>query len=81
MQDTRVRSLSWEDPLEKEMEPTPIFLPVKSHGQSSLAGYSPWSCKESDMSGDLARKFCLNPGSVSIKTGTSVISKGLSRSQ
>ena len=21
----------------------------KSHGQSSLAGYSPWGCKESDM--------------------------------
>ena len=28
-----------EDPLEKEMAPTPVFLPGKSHGQSSLAGY------------------------------------------
>ena len=27
---------------------TPIFLPGKSHGQRSLAGYSPWGCKESD---------------------------------
>ena len=26
-----------------------IFLPGKSHGQRSLAGYSPWGCKESDM--------------------------------
>ena len=26
-----------------------VFLPGKSHGQRSLAGYSPWDCKESDM--------------------------------
>ena len=25
-----------------------IFLPGKCHGQRSLVGYSPWSCKESD---------------------------------
>ena len=41
MQETWVRSLSWEDPLEKEMRPTPVFLPGDSHGQRSLAGYSP----------------------------------------
>ena len=28
---------------------TPVFLPGKSHGQKSLAGYSPWDQKESDM--------------------------------
>ena len=28
--------------------PTPVTLPGKSHGQRSLAGYSPWACKESD---------------------------------
>ena len=28
---------------------TPVFLPGKSHGQRSLAGYSPWDCKEPDM--------------------------------
>ena len=28
---------------------TPAFLPGKSHGQRSLAGYSPWATKESDM--------------------------------
>ena len=27
---------------------TPLFLPGKFHGQKSLAGYSPWGCKESD---------------------------------
>ena len=28
------------------MEPTPVFLPGKSHGQRRLAGYSPWGHKE-----------------------------------
>ena len=45
-----VRSLGWEDPLEEEMaQPTPVFLPGKSHGQRSLAGYSLWGLKELDM--------------------------------
>ena len=34
----------WEDPLEEEMA-TPVFLPGESHGQRSLAGYSPWAAK------------------------------------
>ena len=46
--ETRVQSLGWEDPLEKEMASIPVFLPGKSHGQRSLAGYSPWGCKKSD---------------------------------
>jgi len=29
-------------PLEEEMATTPVLLPGKSHGQRSLAGYSPW---------------------------------------
>ena len=29
--------------------PIPVFLPVESHGQKSLAGYSLWGWKESDM--------------------------------
>ena len=43
-----VQSLGWKDPLEKEWQPTPVFLPGKSHGQRSLAGYSPWGHKELD---------------------------------
>ena len=43
------RSLGWEDPLEEGMAPTPVFLPGESHGQRSVAGYSPWGRKESDM--------------------------------
>ena len=30
-------------------QPTPAFLPGESHGQRSLAGYSPCGHKESDM--------------------------------
>ena len=37
-----------EDPLEKDMATTPIFLPGESHGQKSLVGYSPGGCKEVD---------------------------------
>ena len=32
-----------------EWQPTPVFLPGKSHGQKSLVGYSPWGCIELDM--------------------------------
>ena len=41
MQEMWVQSLSWEDPLEKEMVTHSGFLSGKSHGQKSLAGYSP----------------------------------------
>ena len=30
------------------MQPTPVFLLGKLHGQNSLAGYSPWGHKDSD---------------------------------
>ena len=36
-------------PWRRERRPTPVFLPGEFHGQRSLAGYSPWSCKELDM--------------------------------
>ena len=38
-------------PLRREWLPTPVFLPGEFHGQRSLAGYSPWGRKESDMTG------------------------------
>ena len=38
-----------EDPLDGKWQPTPVLLSGKSHGQKSLAGYSSWGCKESDM--------------------------------
>ena len=50
MQETRVRSLGQEDPLEKEMAIRSSTIAWKIHGQRSLVGYSPWGRKESDMS-------------------------------
>ena len=48
MQETRILSLGWEDPLEEEMATHFVFLPKKFHGQRSLVGYSLCSYKESD---------------------------------
>ena len=36
----------WEVPWRRKRQPTPVFLLGKSHGQRSLAGYSPWGYKE-----------------------------------
>ena len=33
-------------PGRRAWQPTPVFLPGESHGQRSLAGYSPWGHKE-----------------------------------
>ena len=33
----------------KKWQPIPVFLPGESHGQRSPVGYSPWGCKQSDM--------------------------------
>ena len=43
MQETWVRSLDWEDPLEKGKATQPGILFWEFHGL-----YSPWGCKESD---------------------------------
>ena len=41
-----VGKVSWR----REWQPTPVFLPGEFHGRKrSLVGYSPWGCKESDM--------------------------------
>ena len=33
----------------REWQPTSVFLSGEFHGQRSLEGYSPWGCKELDM--------------------------------
>ena len=33
------------DPWRRKWQANPLFLPGKSHGQRSLAGYSPWGCR------------------------------------
>ena len=35
-------------PWSRKGQPTPVFLPGRSHGQNSLEGYGPWGHKESD---------------------------------
>ena len=35
-------------PWRRKWQPTPVFLPGKSHGRRNLVGYSPWGRKESD---------------------------------
>ena len=52
MQETWVRSLGQEDPLETKIETYSSILAGKSHAQRSLAGYSPWGLKELDMTGN-----------------------------
>ena len=37
--------LGWEDPRRRKWQPTRVFLPGKSHGWRSLAGYCPWGRK------------------------------------
>ena len=49
MQETRVQSLGWEDPLERPWQPPPVFLPGELHGQRTLVGDSPEGGRESDV--------------------------------
>ena len=39
-------------PCNRKGKPTSVFLPGKFHGQRSLVGYSPWGCRELDMTID-----------------------------
>ena len=49
IRETQVQSLGREDPLEKEMATLSSILAGECYGQRSLAGYSSWGCKQSDM--------------------------------
>ena len=40
-----IRKILWR----RAWQPTPVFLPGKFHGQRSLAVYSRWDHKDSDM--------------------------------
>ena len=55
MQETQVQFLDWEGPpCWRKWQPTPVFLPGKSHGQRSLVVYSPWGRKELDTTEQLS---------------------------
>ena len=49
MQETLFYSWVRKIPWRRKWHPTPVFLPGESHGWRSLAGHSPWGCKESNM--------------------------------
>ena len=65
MQETWVQSLGQEDPLEKGMATHSSILAGEFHGQSSLADYSSWGYKESDMSKRLSNTLCVSHSVVS----------------
>ena len=48
MWETQIRSLGWEDSIEKEMATHYSILAREFHGQMSLVGYSPLGHKELD---------------------------------
>ena len=39
----------------RKWQTTPTLLPGESHRQRSLAGHSPWGCKESEMTEDIGK--------------------------
>ena len=47
-------------PWKRKQQSTPVFLPGKSHEQTSLAGYGPWGRKESDTTERLLFHFSLS---------------------
>ena len=54
IQETWVRSLSWEDPLEEGMATHCSILAWNLHEQRSLVGYSPWGHRELDTTEQLS---------------------------
>ena len=54
--DLWVRKVPWR----RAWQPTPVFLPGKSREQRILAGYSPWSHKESDTTEHACIHTCMH---------------------
>ena len=56
MQETWVQYLGWDDSLEEGGHGNPLQYSCleNPHGQRSLMGYSPWGCKELDMTKQLS---------------------------
>ena len=53
MQETQVRSLGQEDPLEEGMATHSSILAWRTPWTEELGGKSPWGCKELDMTEQL----------------------------
>ena len=54
MQEMQVQSLGWEIPQRRTWQPTPVFLPEKSHGHISMATTVHGVAKESDTTEQLS---------------------------
>ena len=78
MQETWVQSLGQEDLLEKEVQPTPAFLPGKSHGQKSLVGYTLWSHEES-VKRDVKRQHTHTNAYLTLKGNAFLLRSGTSQ--
>ena len=46
--DPSIKKIPWS----RKWQPTPVFLPQKSHGQRSLGGYGPWGLKSQTILSD-----------------------------
>ena len=57
IQETLVQTLVGRIPWSRKWLPTPAFLHGESHGERSLAGYSPWGHKELDTTEQLTLHF------------------------
>ena len=49
----------WIGEITLKWQPTPLFLPGKSHGQRSLVGHSPWGQKELDVTEQVSTARCI----------------------
>ena len=59
VQETQVLSLGWEDPLEEDIATHSSILAWRVPWTEELGGYSPWGCKESDMTERLTLSLTL----------------------
>ena len=57
MEETGFNPWTKKIPWRREWLPTPVLLPMKSHGGRSLAGYRPQGCPEWDMTLQLTLSF------------------------
>ena len=57
MQETQVRSLGWEDPLEKGVATHSSILAWEISRTEEPGRLHPWGCKESDMTQQLTLSF------------------------
>ena len=71
MLETWAQSLGRKIPWRRKWQSTPVLLPGKSHGWRSLAGYSPWDCKESDTTEQL-HSLCFGQKHIDQSTGSRI---------